>query len=249
MRRANKTENTEGGEVYCTTREAGEMLGVSLRTVQLWVESGNLKAWRTDGGHRRVPLSSVQELLQQRMQKVESIAPALSPETVSSDFSILVLEDDADLLKLYRMQMAAWQIPIQVEFVSSVFEALVGIGRKAPDLLITDLQMAGIDGFEMIHLLRGDSMLSNLSIVVVSGMTPDEIAAHGGLPADVTLFAKPVPFNQLQGYVKACLAHRPCIKLFGASSSTATRLYQGLFGVPGNLLEKNESRIRSEHEA
>ena len=48
---------------FCTTREAAEILGVSLKTAQLWSESGLLEAWRTDGGHRRIFRSSVERLL------------------------------------------------------------------------------------------------------------------------------------------------------------------------------------------
>lgn len=46
----------------CSTREAAEMLGVSLRTIQLWVDSGVLEAWKTAGGHRRVSLDSVERV-------------------------------------------------------------------------------------------------------------------------------------------------------------------------------------------
>ena len=47
----------------CTTREAARRLGVSLRTVQLWTESGVLDAWKTPGGHRRVLNSAVDRLI------------------------------------------------------------------------------------------------------------------------------------------------------------------------------------------
>lgn len=189
-------------EVYCTTREAAQMLGVSLRTVQLWVESGVLKAWKTDGGHRRVPLSAVNELVEQRMGKGQATAPA------SNLFNILVLEDDEDMVTLYKMTMEGWQMPIQVTFVSSVYEALIVIGRGQPDLLITDLKMPGVDGFEIISLLRNDEALRNLDIVVVTALNRAEIEERGSLPADITVFTKPVSFEQLQGYIKACLTHR-----------------------------------------
>lgn len=42
-----------------TTREAADRLGVSLRTIQLWVDGGKLKAGVTPGGHRRIRLSDV----------------------------------------------------------------------------------------------------------------------------------------------------------------------------------------------
>lgn len=50
----------------CTTRQAAEALGVALRTAQLWTESGRLRAWKTEGGHRRILVSSVKELLTAR---------------------------------------------------------------------------------------------------------------------------------------------------------------------------------------
>ena len=51
---------------YCTTREAAKILGTSLRTIQLWVESGILQAWKTPGGHRRVTRESMQQLFERR---------------------------------------------------------------------------------------------------------------------------------------------------------------------------------------
>jgi CheY-like chemotaxis protein len=55
--------------------------------------------------------------------------------------------------------------------VSSGIDGLLEIGRVPPDLLITDLRMPGIDGFEMIRRLRADPQLQDLDIVVVSGLT------------------------------------------------------------------------------
>lgn len=193
-------------ETYCTTREAAEMLHVSLRTVQLWVESGVLKAWKTDGGHRRLPLSSVQELVRQRLGQTGAAVPAPAP--AREGFKVLVLEDDEDTLKLYKLTLSTWQLPVHVDYVSSVFEALIVIGRDAPDLLITDLKMQGVDGFEIIKLLRNDQALGALDIVVISGLDAHEIEEKGGLPPDITVFTKPVSFEQLQGYIRACLAHR-----------------------------------------
>lgn len=45
-----------------TTAKAAQLLGVSVRTVQLWVETGQLESWKTPGGHRRIKLQSVLRL-------------------------------------------------------------------------------------------------------------------------------------------------------------------------------------------
>lgn len=51
-----------------TTREAARLLGVAVSTVQIWMESGALPAWKTPGGHRRAHLSAVQRLLTQQAE-------------------------------------------------------------------------------------------------------------------------------------------------------------------------------------
>ncbi len=51
-------------EEVCSTREAAEILGVSLRTIQVWVDNGILDAWKTAGGHRRVSLRSVRRVME-----------------------------------------------------------------------------------------------------------------------------------------------------------------------------------------
>jgi len=48
---------------YLSTRQAALRLGVSLGTVQNMVENGVLEAWKTAGGHRRIPVASVETLL------------------------------------------------------------------------------------------------------------------------------------------------------------------------------------------
>ncbi|WP_052699743.1 excisionase family DNA-binding protein [Martelella endophytica] len=51
-----------------TTANAAELLGVSIRTVQLWVESGQLPSWKTPGGHRRIPRQAVLDLVEDAAQ-------------------------------------------------------------------------------------------------------------------------------------------------------------------------------------
>ena len=69
----------------CTTRQAAEALGVALRTAQLWTESGRLRAWKTEGGHRRILVSSVKELLTARDCCGQSELP--SPGIRRQDFT------------------------------------------------------------------------------------------------------------------------------------------------------------------
>lgn len=46
-----------------STVEIARRLGVSIQTVQRWVDAGHLKAWKTMGGHRRISAESAEALL------------------------------------------------------------------------------------------------------------------------------------------------------------------------------------------
>jgi excisionase family DNA binding protein len=187
-------------DTLCSTKETAALLGVSLRTVQLWVEAGVLRAWKTAGGHRRIPREAIDELLAERHQSLAGVkAP---PKTQSERFKLLVAEDEADLLKLYRMQIESWDLPVTLVTAHDGFEALIRIGEQRPDLLLTDLNMPGIDGFRMIRTLHANNDFRGMEIIAVTALGPEEIKDRGGLPPGVIVFTKPVPFSELERIVR-----------------------------------------------
>lgn len=62
MKKPKSLGSMAGDQLYCTTAEAARSLGVSIRTIQLWVDDGVLSAWKTVGGHRRITLDSLNKL-------------------------------------------------------------------------------------------------------------------------------------------------------------------------------------------
>lgn len=182
---------------FCTTREAATLLGVSVGTVQLWVESGLLQAWKTAGGHRRVYRDSVEHLLHKKPAQPPGEASAAAPASGLPRLSVLVVEDDATLLRLYQTQISRWPMAPEVTVVSNAVAALLIIGRHGPDLLVTDLNMPGMDGFNLLRLLRETPEITDTTIVVVSGLDAAEIEQRGGIPPGIEVLPKPIPFNRL----------------------------------------------------
>src|SRR5690606_4093090 len=140
------TETTQSHELFVTTQQAARLLGVSVRTVQLWVENGVLQAWKTAGGHRRIARASVDELREQQREVIQTVAGM-------GVLKILVIEDDPLHLELYKMKIAAWQRPAAVIGVKDGFEALIAVGRTSPHVVITDVRLPAMNGFDMVRAL------------------------------------------------------------------------------------------------
>lgn len=180
-------------KVY-TTREAAKLLGVSLRTVQLWVEGGTLSAWRTPGGHRKVSAASVDALLSAR-----SGAQTAIPARV---ISVLIVEDDKALSRLYEATISGWGVPVRIEIAQDGFDALIRLGRHKPDIIIADINMPGMDGLTMLQKIRANPSCNGIEIIVVTGLDHDQIQHKGGVPEGVSVFLKPAPFALIQSKIQ-----------------------------------------------
>lgn len=185
----------------CSTKEAASLLGVSHRTVQLWVESGVLQAWKTAGGHRRILLTSVHRLVAQRNHAVGGGQPAASAAAAPVGRRIVMADDDATLLRLYELEISGWGLDAQLIKARDGFDALIRIGEARPDLLISDLNMPGMDGFRMVRTLRADPRYGKMAIIVISGLDRSTISSMG-LPDDIPVFSKPVRFPELRARVE-----------------------------------------------
>src|SRR5262245_50423966 len=117
---------SEGGSEseFCSTRDAAERLGVSIKTAQSWVETGVLQAWKTPGGHRRIHRDSVDALLRER---------AKTPRTAAQSrqgFTILAVDDDPQMLKLYELNIGYWGLPVRLLTAANGFQGLLSIGEE-----------------------------------------------------------------------------------------------------------------------
>lgn len=191
MNSPTSAQSTEDSS-YCSTREAAELLGISIKTAQSWVEAGMLQAWKTPGGHRRILRTSVDALLRERSGILAR------PGNRSLAQTIVAVDDDPEMRRLYEMHLGDWHARVRLLTVNNGFEALLLVGQESPRVLIADLNMPGMDGFRMVRALRANPDHAALNIVIVSALSTAEIADQGGLPTDVPIFTKPVAFENLK---------------------------------------------------
>ncbi|WP_286744455.1 helix-turn-helix domain-containing protein [Aquabacterium sp. UBA2148] len=207
------------GSRMLTTREAAQRLGVSLRTVQLWVEADILPAARTPGGHRRIPHNAVEALALStglggeplaRPSRVEARArdrdhahaeaavseaerhPALANGPVLRPRDVLLVADNPIWQVRCEQALAPFLPSIELRFAETGYLALLQIGQKAPDLLITSLELPGMDGLAMLRTLERCESIAGMRILALSHLDEAELKRRGGLPASAELMQLPV---------------------------------------------------------
>ncbi|NLZ11511.1 MAG: excisionase family DNA-binding protein [Alcaligenaceae bacterium] len=191
-------------EAIYTTQQVAERLGISVSTVQQLVESGVISGWKTQGGHRRIPESALEHFLSRHHTSVGTRSFVESDPATRS--SLLVLEDDLVQQTLYRGRISNWQLPLDLTFCTNGYDALIEVAMKQPDILLLDIMMDGIDGYEVLKALTSRPNFRLSHIAVLTNLSETEVDARGGLPAGVLYMSKPINFDELRGYLRGCCA-------------------------------------------
>jgi excisionase family DNA binding protein len=180
-----------------STAEVARRLGVSIPTVQRWVDLGHLKAWKTVGGHRRIEAASAERMFRSQ-GAVGTSAPA-------APLAVMIVDDNPDDRDLLTALVEAALPAARLSTAENGFQALVSIGHRAPDVLITDIVMPHMNGVEMLRQLATQCVVRPRHIFAVSSQLPWQFAPLGTLPDDVTFVPKPIEpdafIQMLQGTV------------------------------------------------
>jgi DNA-binding response OmpR family regulator len=117
---------------------------------------------------------------------------------------IVVIEDDATFLDLLRVHLAS-----AGHEVLTAEDAAVGLRAvitEAPDLILLDLTVPYLDGFEMIKALRNDPATQAIPVVVLTGRNDDETFAEARRLGASHFLTKPVARDVLIRAIEAQLA-------------------------------------------
>ena len=127
------------------------------------------------------------------------------PHRIARTGRILVVDDQSANVRVVTALLERHGYVVTA--ASSGKDALQAATGEVPDLLLLDMMMPGMDGFEMIRRLRANPDLSRMDIIVVSAIDREEVVKRG-LPADITIFGKPIPFHEIKGFLLGRLAAR-----------------------------------------
>jgi diguanylate cyclase (GGDEF)-like protein len=143
---------------------------------------------------------------------------------------VLVVDDDPFIARLLEIELRA--VGYDVRLASDGQEALETIGEWLPDLVLADVMMPNMDGFELTRRLRQDSRTATVSVIMLTarGLSADKLAGFS-VGAD-DYIVKPFDTPELLARIRGVLRR-----------AKEMRAVSPLTGLPGNV------RIESEIEA
>ncbi len=172
-----------------TTGEIAEFCDVTINAVKKWIAAGKLPAFRTPGGHYRIERRDFRAFVEKYKLHVKDRLP-------KDEKKILIVDDEAHVLEFIKGALEASDEGYEIETARDGFEALIKIGSFHPGLLILDIMMPRLDGFEVCRRIKAESATKDIRILAVTAYGPDEMEKIKKCGADLCL-AKPLSLKDL----------------------------------------------------
>lgn len=132
---------------------------------------------------------------------------------------ILLVEDDSNLREIYSARLAAENYDILS--ASDGEEALAIAVKEKPDLIITDVMMPKISGFDMLDILRTTPETKDVKIIMMTALSQDEDRKRGtDLGADHYIVKSQVTLDDVVGIVREVLGEGPAVPVAPAAATS-----------------------------
>jgi excisionase family DNA binding protein len=183
---------------YLTSVEVAAACGVSSRTVSTWLREGAIPAHRTVGGHGRVAVEDLRRFLGAHgipvpPELAASGAGGVAPEVRRR--RVLVIDDDETFLEVTReiLEMSGYE----VETARHGFLAGYLAGHHRPDVIILDIMMPGLDGYDVLSLMRRRPEARAIPVIACTSLKGPEAEARMRVAGFDGYIRKPVDFREL----------------------------------------------------
>jgi len=167
---------------WLTLGQAARFLGVAQSTVRRWSDQGRLPAFYTPGGHRRFRRAELESFVGQSAAGGKVGGPV-----------VLVVDDDARLREFLRASLELGGYVV-VE-ADGGEQALAAIAGRAPDLVLLDLVMPGVDGWQLLRRLQ--ERHGSIPVIMFSGKVSPQEAAEAAARGAQGFVGKPFDPDEL----------------------------------------------------
>lgn len=182
-----------------STSEVARMLGVAVGSVANWIDQGELKAGKTPGGHRRIQAADVVKFLKAHRLPIPEELGGSAPK-------VLIVDDEKAVAKLLALEIIEKYPDYDVRQANDGFAAGEIVGRWTPDVVILDLKMPGMDGYEVCRRIKANEETQDTVVIAITA-EPSPSAEQRILEAGATvLLSKPLQEGLLIQHLEEAVA-------------------------------------------
>ena len=166
---------TENKPVMYSALEVAKLCGVVNQTAINWIKNNHLKAFNTPGGQYRIYPDDLADFMRSRNIQIPA---ELRAACAGGDYlprSLLIVDDDRGLNSVVAKYMKKTVPDLAVFQAFDGFEAGSLMTEKQPGLLILDLDLPGIDGFDLIRRINESDRFGKPVIIVVTALENEDV--------------------------------------------------------------------------
>jgi len=170
--KARRQPQGNDGADWLTLGQAAKYLGVAQSTIRKWSDQGRLAAFYTPGGHRRYRQRDLDAF-------VSGSADSSGPRARGTP-RVLIVDDDPRIREFVRVNLE--MDGYVVREAGSAEEGLAALEEQPPDLILLDVMMPGVDGWEMLRRMQERHGMGSIPVIMFSGQvesSDDDAQARG----------------------------------------------------------------------
>ena|SRR5215216_1050713 len=169
---------------WLTLGQAAKYLGVAQSTIRKWSDLGRVPAFYTPGGHRRYRRGDLEAFL----ERSGPGKPARGP-------MVLVVDDDAQVREVVRINLEMEGYAVRE--AANAEEGLAVLEEDAPDLILLDVMMPQVDGWEMLRRVQERHGIGSIPVVMFSGKLDEAARAEAAERGAQGFVGKPFDLRSL----------------------------------------------------
>ncbi|AEE16079.1 response regulator [Treponema brennaborense] len=191
--------------VVYSALEVANICGVANQTAINWIRSGYLKAYSTPGGQYRVYADNLLAFMAERDMRIPEELAAVCKKYAAQQQNILIVEDDEGLNSVLASYLTKQLSSVEILQAFDGFEAGALLANKRPKVIILDLNLPGVDGFELCRKINSSDEFGHPSVIVITALQDTDIEQRVAELQVASFLRKPLALPELAQIARECL--------------------------------------------